>query len=226
MKLVEWKGDLIAVFEHGVALIPVNERAVAGEGSGGNVYINTSNVLPENPKIISDTFGTQWSESVIKTDKFVYGVDTVGKKIWRTDGERFEKISDFNVQEFLNLNISLTERELTPIIGIRNVKTHFNKFKNDIMFTFYDNLHGFNEKVWNLCYNEDLSKFITFYSWVPSYSENIDNVFFSFDRNTSKWISKLATTSIKSNDKDGIVLHNVLLDQWDTEHIEKIKTHK
>ena len=226
MKLVEWKGDLIAVFEHGVALIPVNERAVAGEGSGGNVYINTSNVLPENPKIISDTFGTQWSESVIKTDKFVYGVDTVGKKIWRTDGERFEKISDFNVQEFLNLNISLTERELTPIIGIRNVKTHFNKFKNDIMFTFYDNLHGFNEKVWNLCYNEDLSKFITFYSWVPSYSENIDNVFFSFDRNTSKWISKLATTSIKSNDKNGIVLHNVLLDQWDTEHIEKIKIHK
>ncbi|MGM9965217.1 MAG: hypothetical protein ACI32Z_08775 [Clostridium sp.] len=41
-----------------MALIPINERAIAGEGSGGNVYINTSNVLPENPKIISDTFGS------------------------------------------------------------------------------------------------------------------------------------------------------------------------
>jgi len=57
-KLVELDGDLLCVFEHGVALIPVNERTVAGEGSGGNVYINTANVLPENPKIISDMFGS------------------------------------------------------------------------------------------------------------------------------------------------------------------------
>jgi hypothetical protein len=44
------------------------------------------------------------------------------------------------VQEFLNQNISLTERELTPIIGVRNVKTVYNAFKHDVMFTFYDNL--------------------------------------------------------------------------------------
>jgi hypothetical protein len=43
------------------------------------------------------------------------------------------------------------------------------------MFTFYDNLHGFEEKVWNICFNEILKKWITFYSWVPSYSENIYN---------------------------------------------------
>ena len=43
------------------------------------------------------------------------------------------------------------------------------------MFTFYDNLYGFEEKVWNICYNELLDKWITFYSWVPSYSENIYN---------------------------------------------------
>jgi hypothetical protein len=57
------------------------------------VYVNTSNVLPENPKIISDTFGSQWAESVLKVPgitgdapQYVYGVDTVAKKIWRTDG--------------------------------------------------------------------------------------------------------------------------------------------
>jgi hypothetical protein len=127
---------------------------VAGEGAGGNIYINTSNVLPENPKIISDTFGSQWKDSVIKTPMGIYGVDTVGKKIWRTNGEDFECISDFKVQEFLNKNITLTEREIDPIIGIRNVKTHYNKFKHDVMFTFYDNLYGFEEKAWNLCYNE------------------------------------------------------------------------
>ena len=205
-KLIELRGNLVCVFEHGVALIPVNERAVAGEGAGGNVFINTSNVLPENPKIISDTFGSQWKDSVIKTPLGIYGVDTIGKKIWRTNGENFECISDFRVQEFLNQNISLSERELDPIIGVRNVKTHYNKFKRDVMFTFYDNLYGFEEKVWNLCYNELQQKWITFYSWVPSYSENIYNQYFSFDRNTSKWITKLGISNAGNDFSDGVVL--------------------
>lgn len=205
-KLVELRGGLLCVFEHGVAFIPVNERAVAGEGSGGNIYINTSNVLPQNPKIISDTFGSQWKDSIIKTPRGVYGVDTVGKKIWRTNGEEFECISDFRIQEFLNHNITLTERELEPVIGVRNVKTHYNRFKGDVMFTFYDNLYGFEEKVWNICFNETLQKWITFYSWVPSYSENIYNQYFSFDRNTSKWITKLGVSKKGNDFSDGVVL--------------------
>ena len=205
-KLVELRGSLLCVFEHGIALIPVNERAVAGEGSGGNIYINTSNVLPENPKMISDTFGSQWKDSIIKTPQGVYGVDTVGKKIWRTNGENFECLSDFKVQEFLNKNITLTERETDPVIGIRNVKTHYNKFKHDVMFTFYDNLHGFEEKVWNLCYSETVPAWTTFYSWVPSYSENIYNQYFSFNRDTSKWISKLGVSHHGNDFSDGITL--------------------
>ena len=217
-KLIELRGNLLCVFEHGIALIPVNERALAGEGSGGNVYVNTSNVLPENPKVISDTFGSQWRDSVIKTPRGVYGVDTVGKKIWRTNGETFECISDFRIQEFLNKNISLTERELEPIIGVRNVKSHYNKFKGDIMFTFYDNLHGFEEKVWNICFNENMQKWVTFYSWVPSYSENIYNQYFSFDRNTSKWISKLGTSTTNSAFADGVTLDTPIIDAngWST----------
>ena len=217
-RIIEFRGNLICVFEHGVALIAVNERAVAGEGAGGNVYINTSNVLPENPKIISDKYGSQWRESIIKTPLGIYGVDTVGRKIWRTDGETFECISDFRVQEFLNQNISLTERESEPIIGVRNVKTHYNAFKQDVMFTFYDNLYGFEEKVWNLCWNELLQKFITFYSWVPSYSENIYNQYFSFDRNTSKWISKLGVSDYNNDFADGVTLENNVIEDiaWET----------
>ncbi len=210
-KIIEFRGNLLCVFEHGVAIIPVNERAIAGEGSGGNVYINTSNVLPENPNVLSDTYGSQWRESVIKTPNAVYGVDTVAKKIWRTNGSEFECISDFKVQEFLNNNISLTERELEPIIGVRNVKSHYNKFKRDVMFTFYDNLYGFEERVWNLCYNELQQQWITFYSWVPSYSENIYNQYFSFDRNTSKWIAKLGVSHYDNDFSDGVTLENNII---------------
>lgn len=205
-KLVELRGNLICVFEHGIALISVNERAIAGESTSGNIYINTSNVLPENPKIISDTFGSQWKDSIIKTPYGIYGVDTIGKKIWRTNGDTFECISDFQIQEFLNNNISLSEREITPIIGIRNVKTHYNKFKSDVMFTFYDNLYGFEEKAWNVCYNEVMQKWITFYSWIPSCSENIYNQYFSFNRETSKFIAKLGLCKEGSQFADGVTL--------------------
>lgn len=214
MKLIELQGSLLCIFEHGTALIPVNERAVAGSGAGGEVFINTSNVLPENPRMLSDMYGSQWPESIIKTPYYVYGVDTIGKKIWRTNGQQFEIISDFKVQKFLNDNISLTERELTPIIGVRNVKTHYNAFKQDVMFTFYDNVYGTEEKVWNICYNELTQKWVTFYSWVPSYSENIDNIFFSFDRNTSKYISKLAMSTKDSSSAEGVCVEDPRIDKW------------
>lgn len=212
IKLVPMGSGLICVFEHGVVLLPVNERIQTGEGNGGAIFINTKNVLPENPQVVlSDMIGSQWAESVVKTPYAVYGVDTVAKKIWKTDGKNLETISDFRVNKFLVDNLSLSERETTPIIGIRNVKTHYNANKNDVMFTFYDQKYGFGDKAWNLCYNEITKSFVTFYSWLPSYSANIDNIFFTFDRSVSKYIAKLGLNDMMSNSKSGLVVNaNVL----------------
>ena len=190
IKLVSFEGYLLVVFEHGIGIATVNERILVGSGEGNPVFINTKNVLPDELVIVSDSYGTQWGESVIKSEAgYVYGVDTVAKKIWRVKGQQIEILSDFKVNKFLVDNISLTEREKTPFIGLKNVKTHYNANKKDIMFTFYDDVFQDEEKVWNLCYNELLDQFVTFYSWLPSYSANIDNQFFSFDRNTSKYLS-------------------------------------
>lgn len=224
-KLISFESSLLCVFEHGVALIPINERTIAGQGQGGFAYINTSNVLPDNPRIISDVYGSQWADSVLKIPgkfgdniQYVYGVDTVAKKIWRTDGQTLTCISDMKVQEFLNNNITLSEFELTPKLGIRNVKTFYNSYKRDVMFTFYDNTYGFEEKVWNLCWNELLNQFVTFYSWVPSVMENINNIPFSFNRNTTKWISKLGTSHSNSSFADGITLNNVVVNNFPDEN--------
>lgn len=219
IKLVEFHESIICICEHGILFIAVNERTESGQGPGGSVFINTQNVLPMNPKVLSDMYGTQWAESVIKTPRYIYGVDTVAKKIWRTDGTNVQLISDFKIQEFLNQNISLTERELEPIIGIRNVKTHYNENKQDIMFTFYDNTVGFEEKVWNICFNELLDTFISFYSWLPSYSASIDNIYFSFDRNTSKWISKLGMCLADNSFSHGITLTNNTITRANTNNI-------
>ena len=143
-------------------------------------------------QVLSSMYGSQWQESIIKTPYYVYGVDSIGKKIWRTNGQSFEIISDNKVNKYLVDNISLGERENTPIIGVRNIKTHYNANKSDVMFTFYNSTYGFQEKAWNLCWNEILQQFVTFYSWIPSYSANIDNQFYSFNRDTSKAITKLS----------------------------------
>jgi len=100
----------------------------------------------------------------------------------------------------------LGERELYPIIGLKNVKTHYNNNKKDIMFTFYDDVYKDEEKVWNLCFNELLDKFITFYSWLPSYSENIDTQFFTFDRRTSKWLTLLNKCNYNIPENTGVLV--------------------
>ena len=87
------------------------------------------------------------------------------------------------------------------------------------MFTFYDNLYGFNEKVWNLCYNESLKHWVSFYSWVPSFSENIYNQYFSFDRNCSKWIAKIDA----SLGKGSIAVNNAIISKYDNNTKPKIE---
>lgn len=172
----EFSNNIIAVMEHGIMLIPVQERTMQGSGDGGEIHIISDVVLPKTPMIISPTFGSTWKESIIKTDRYIYGVDTSGKKIWRTSGKDFEILSDLKLQKFLNDNIVLKEWDQFCKVGIRNVKSHYNAFKKDIMFTFYN-----GDVKWNLCFNELLNTFVTLYSWYPSFSANINNIFLSFD---------------------------------------------
>jgi len=150
-------------------------------------------------------YGSQWAESVIKTPSgIIYGIDTARKKIWKL-GSKFEIISDFRIEQFLNDNLTITETDTIPCLGIKNVAAHYNANKSDVMFTFYykkvkilqkvddcgkiigyeiakDPEFGEDEIAWNVCYNEILDKFQTFYSWIPIASANIDNQFYSFDR--------------------------------------------
>ena len=206
-KLVGFEGYLLVVFEHAIGIAVINERVLAGQSDGEPVFINTANVLPEELTIITDSYGSEWSDSVIKSEAgYVYGVDTIAKKIWRVKGQQIEIISDFKVNKFLVDNITLSEREKHPTVGLKNVKTHYNNNKKDVMFTFYDDVYKDEEKVWNLCYNELFGEFITFYSWIPSFSENIDTQFFTFNRETSKELALLAKSNYQISENTGVLL--------------------
>jgi len=57
-----------------------------------------------------------------------------------------------------------------------------------------------------LCYNELLNCFTTFYSWIPSYSANIDTKFFSFDRDTAKELALLQKSNYSILENTGVLV--------------------
>lgn len=174
IKLLPWGNNLFCVFEHGVAILPINEKALMQTTTEQSIHIYGHGVLPDQLSIISQDFGSLWADSIIRTPIGIYGVDTAAKKIWRfSDSKGFETLSDMKVQRFLNdnINLGLTKQET---LGITNVKSHFNNYKGDVMFTFYN-----DEKKWNLCYNERQDLWVTRYSWIPLFSANIDNAFYT-----------------------------------------------
>lgn len=199
-KIMPWGANILAVFEHAIAIVPVNEKALIQTTEGQNIHMKGTGVLQDQLTIISDMYGSIWKDSIIRTPRALYGVDTYAKKIWRfSEAKGFELLSDFKVQRYLHDNINLKELEKYVVLGVRNVKTHYNAYKNDIMFTFYN-----KEKIWNLCYNEISDVWVTRYSWTPLLSENIDNSFFSFDLLKTK-IFGIINNNLYKKDEDLLV---------------------
>ena len=189
VKLINYDDqNLLCIFEHAIAIIGVNEKAIATNSESGFAYIDVAKVISDTPTFISTEFGSQWADSVIKTSTGVYGIDTVAKKIWHV-ATSFEVLSDLRIQKFLKDNLDVVEQETKPNVTKLNIKSHYNKHKQDIMFTFFrvnEVENGIANFIgWNVCYNEITKKWTTFYSWIPSYSGNINNIFYSFDNDYS-----------------------------------------
>ena len=184
VKFIPLGVNIFCVFEHGVGIIPINEKALIQTTTGQAIHMYGAGVLQNQISLVNSDFGSIWPESIIKTHKGIYGVDTYAKKIWRyTENGGFNCISDMRVQHFLNENIKLREEDKYPIFSLKNVKTHFNNYKGDIIFTFYNDDEN---STWSLCYNERMDKWITRYSWTPLYSENINNIFYTLDQERAK----------------------------------------
>lgn len=207
VKLIPWGVNLFCVFEHGLGIIPINEKALMQTTTEQSIHLYGTGVLQKQISLITPDYGSIWPESVIRTPIGIYGVDTYAKKIWRyTDSNGFETISDMKIQRFLNDNIKLNESDKYPIIALKNVKSHYNNYKGDVMFTFYNFAEG---KEWNFCYNERMSKWITRYSWTPLYSENINNIFYSLDKKRAEILAhiydnKHCTYGIKTKGEDNV----------------------
>lgn len=209
VKLISWGTSLLAIFEHGITIIPVNEKALLSTTTGQSIHLYGDGVLQKQMSIISQDYGSIWQESIIRTPLGVYGVDTYAKKIWRFSQDKgLALISDAKIQRYLNDHIKLKEKDKYPTVALRNVKSHYNNYKGDVMFTFYNDAE--NEE-WNICYNERLDKWATRYSWIPLYSDNVNNIYYSLDK---KRAEVLAHIYDNINATTGIVVTNPNQSLW------------
>jgi hypothetical protein len=81
-----------------------------------------------------------WKDSIIVTDVGVFGVDTVAKAIWKIIGQEVHIISTRRINKFLIDNIDLNETTKYPYVGKINIKSHYNKNKQDVIFTYYNDI--------------------------------------------------------------------------------------
>ena len=147
VKLLPWGNNLFCTFEHGLSIIPINEKALLQTTTEQTIHIYGHGVLPEQMTIVSQDYGSKYADSVIKTPIGIYGIDTDAKKIWRfSSNSGFETLSDMKIETFLNKN-------LLPNYSIDidkcDVRTHYNAFKGDVIFTWYSSDGRFS-----ICYNE------------------------------------------------------------------------
>ena len=174
-KLISLGQNIFIVMEHGLGLIPVNPKALMQTTTGEMVHIYGYGVLPDEMTIISQDYGSKYEHSVIRTPIGIYGMDVDAKKIWRfSDKQGFETISDMKIETYLkNYLIPLVIK-----IGLKDIRTHYNGKKGDLIFTWDDKE---NNKLYSICYNERQNIWTTTYDWKPIVSENINDEFYSLN---------------------------------------------
>ena len=158
-KILPLGNSLFVCFDHGMGILPI-DRSIKTE-TEASPYLASRNVLPAQISTLSKDFGSMWKNSVLQTPKgLIYGVDTVAKKIWRTNGQTLEFISDHYVTKFLNDFIDLSEFDYRAYQGHLDVKTHYNNFKNDVIFTLVKDIPHYIIPAQNTTVYRDLEQYI------------------------------------------------------------------
>jgi hypothetical protein len=58
VKLLPYDQNLLCIFEHGIGIVPVNEKALLSTQMGASIHLYGSGVLQEQVSVVSDTFGS------------------------------------------------------------------------------------------------------------------------------------------------------------------------
>lgn len=182
VRLFNHRGNLVAVFEHGIGVTSVEQRVQTGEDAAGAIFVEPKDVLPPNIAFYTQEIGSQDFYGMVQTPGALYGVDRIRRKIWQIS-EGFKVISDEGFSSFLLKNAP------------NNMRCGYDPLNSEVLFTS-DN--------WTLVFREGLEKFQSFYSFQPSFYARRGKEFYSFV-GSQFHRHNAETFQIYSENKDAIV---------------------
>ena len=174
-KIVDFNNYVYVIFSHGIGALQL-QNAETAEG-----------FLPPSCTMLSENIGSIWKDSILTTEQGIYGVDSVAKCIWKISANGLQILSEMHIEKFLIDNLDMSEFETTPFIGHRNIKTHFNAFKNDIMFTYYNDKKKLNAG--QNPYEEEKDK----YYWVKD-PETLETTVYKYELYNGQRIQRTDST--------------------------------
>ncbi len=135
-KIVTVNNYTYIIFHHGIAQVGVNERSMISADTGG-IFTESYDVLSSKSNVVSADFGSQHLHSIVGSANFLYGVDVINKKIWRTGQKGAAIISDFKVQSLVTSIIDAMQGYVSDIDGTFDVYSTYDLLKGEIFFTFF-----------------------------------------------------------------------------------------
>lgn len=188
IKLLPWDNNLFCVFEHGCAILPINEKALMQTTTDQTIHIYGHGVLPDTMTIISSDYGSKFPDTVIRTPIGIYGLDCDAKKVWRfSKNNGFETLSDMKIESWLNDNIKSSY--LIDVAEPINVRTEYNSLKGDVIISIHDKNNNVNS-YHSITFNERQGLWVTKNNWGPVITENANGMMYSLPVGSAPGIYK------------------------------------
>jgi len=165
VKIITVNSLLLSIHRKGILAIAVDDRTLLAEGS--DIYVDTAKALSPKPAIISDLYGTDHPESIVKSDSTVLGVDYNSDAVWMYVGGKIKVISEFAIKTLLQkfkkkiVQGGIVEGDENAIYRARVYST-FNHIKHTLYITYVaENIEtGDQYHVGALSYNTVIQKWM------------------------------------------------------------------
>ncbi len=98
--ILNHRGSMVVVFEHGIGVTSIEQRVQTGGDFAGAIFVEPSAILPTTLGFYSRDIGCQQPKAIIQTPSSIYGIDADKHKIWQIN-EEFKVITEDGLSSFM-----------------------------------------------------------------------------------------------------------------------------
>jgi hypothetical protein len=181
--VVNLRDEIFCLQDTGVAKININPRAQTVSDDGVTIQLGSGGIIHDYTYVSTTTGCINRFGSVTSENAF-YFVDLINKGIMVFDGSRIGRLSDSQGfhHELLN-RMNYESLSLDNAVLGTGVSLGYNPVNSDVYFSFLQPRDNFT-----LGFNEKISSFVSYYSYVPAWYINKGSILISSDvTNTSLW---------------------------------------